>query len=112
MKIMGPVFLGLFLLSAPAMAAGDGALSADKLKTYCAGQFDVDAGFCAGYITAVADFMKQKALPGYSVCNLSPVGSQQLMELVQSQMQEQAFDPAMPATSLTADTLARYYPCR
>ena len=105
------VFCFLMMLSAAAQAA-DGGVTAGQLKTYCAGQYDVDAGFCAGYVTAIADLMKQKTLSGYTTCNLGPVESQQLMELVQIQMQENAIDPMQPATSLTAEMLARFYPCR
>lgn len=101
----------LWLLAVPA-AAQEQSVSAAQLQSYCAGQYDVDAGFCAGYVTAIADLMKQKALPGYTVCNLGPVGSQQLMELVTIQMQEYTQAPAQSATSVTLDTLARFYPCR
>ena len=111
MTRMVPVFL-LMLLVSHVAGASDGSVTAGQLRTYCAGQYDVDAGFCAGYVTAVADLMKQNALGGYTSCNLSPVGSQQLMELIQIQMQENQIDPSQPATTLSAETLARFYPCR
>lgn len=106
-----PLFI-LILLSAPPAQAGEQGVSAGQLKAYCTGQYDVDAGFCAGYVTAIADLMKQQTLAGYTVCNLGPVGSQQLMELVQIQMQEQGGDPAQNATTMAAETFARFYPCR
>lgn len=107
-----PVILfAAFILSAPAMAA-NGSTATGTLQQYCMGHYDVDAGFCAGYVTAIADLMKEQQLYGVRTCNLEPVHSQQLMELVQLEMNEQRAPADLSAAELTAATFARYYPCR
>lgn len=104
------LLISLLLIAAPAQAEP---LNKAGLLSYCQGLYDVDAGFCAGYIQAVADVMQQQAIYGQSVCNLAPVQSQQLADLVKGDMQ--VGDPAnntVSAVQFTHDTLAKYYPCR
>ncbi len=101
----------LMMGALPAKAA-DGPMTGAALMQYCKGLYDVDAGFCAGYITAIADLMKEQGLYGQTTCNLGPVPSQQLMELVQIQMQDNPEAQSQSATQMTATTLARFYPCR
>lgn len=104
-------FAAALLLSSPAMAA-NGSTATGTLQQYCMGHYDVDAGFCAGYVTAIADLMKEQQLYGVRTCNLEPVHSQQLMELVQLEMNDHHVPAELSAAELTATTFARYYPCR
>lgn len=108
-------FLALFvvvLAPVSAVAAASGATATGTLRHYCMGAHDVDAGFCAGYVTAIADLMKEQQLYGVRTCNLEPVHSQQLMDLMRIEMQEKIMPREVSAAELTAGTLARYYPCR
>lgn len=112
-----PIFAGLFCFGASAYAQQSPSrpqyhLSGHDLSAFCASKYDVDAGFCAGYVTAVAELMLDHALYGLRACNHGPVRSQQLMDIIKmSQRRNPAWQDAAASTS-TAAALADAFPCR
>lgn len=88
-----------------------GRLNATDLMTLCAGKYDVDLGFCAGYMTAVADMMVDQPLYGFRACLLGPVRSQQIMDNVILKVKAMPDRGAFAARAVVADSLARAFPC-
>lgn len=87
-------------------------MSGKDLMNMCAGRYDIDYGYCAGYLAAVSEIMLEHQVYGQSACNHGPVASQQLMELYKQNMQENPTSQMQPATAATAQTISRFFQCR
>ena len=82
------------------------------LITMCSGLYDVDYGYCAGYMKAVADIMMDQPVYGSRACHHAGVRPEQLVENLKMQAGE---DPALaqqPASVLASQSLSRSFPCR
>jgi hypothetical protein len=97
--------------SAPAVSNAQNHLSTKDLMNFCRGNFDVDAGYCAGYITAVAEIMLDHTLYGQKACNHGKVRSQQLMELFQMHVNAHPDRATSPAGIATAEAMAASFRC-
>jgi hypothetical protein len=99
-------------LAAPAQAAAD-RLTAGELMRMCSSEHDVDYGYCAGYITAVADQMLAAGTAaGQRACNHEGIRSQQYVDVFRSYAE--IFPERMKdeAKSTVAASFARAFPCR
>lgn len=82
-------FLPLLLLL-PILAHAQVAtpLTAQALQKMCNSRYDVDAGMCAGYITAVAENVMQDNTPSRRVCLSPAISPQTLMDHVRKYWDE------------------------
>lgn len=111
-----PLILGMAFVigtAAGAWAGEAGRFSGDTLASYCSSPYDVDAGYCAGYVTAIAEIMTEQPLYGFHACNLAGIRSQQLMEIVAQDLKKTDEDSVKSdnARFRTAGALARAFPC-
>lgn len=97
--------------AAGAFAATAERFSAGNLADYCASPYDVDAGYCAGYVAAVAGIMADQPIYGLRACNHQSVRSQQLMEIVGQELARDPAKSAAPARVMVAGTIAKAFPC-
>lgn len=88
-----------------------GHLGARDLMNFCSGKFDIDYGFCAGYVSSISEAMLDHPLYGMEACNHGAVRSQQLLELVMTYLQEHPDRQSGPASVAVAETLASSFPC-
>ena len=83
-----------------------------ELHTMCTSASNLDYGFCAGYVTAVADALHGASVAGYRACGHDGTRSQQLIDTYN------AFADMFPgnlqdsADAAVAASLARAFPCR
>lgn len=82
-----------------------------ELMNFCTGRYDVDYGFCAGYVTAVSEIMLDHTLYGYSACNHGPVKAQQLLENVGTFVRNDGGLDNRPGSVIVAAALANKFPC-
>jgi hypothetical protein len=87
-------------------------ITGKDLMNMCAGKYDIDYGYCAGYLAAISEIMLTHPVYGKQACNHGPVGAQQLMELYRQNMEENPAAQMQPASAATAQTLARFFQCR
>ncbi len=86
-------------------------LGGDKLASYCTGRFDVDAGFCAGYITAISDIMMDYAIYGNQACLMGGIKAQQLMDMAQQDILNVRTARNRPAAVMISEIIAVSFPC-
>lgn len=80
-----PALLLLAALLLPTPVAANDRLSAAELMQMCSSTHDVDYGYCAGYITAIADQMLSTGTAGGErACNHAGVRSQQYVDVFRS----------------------------
>lgn len=113
-------FLIIFMISAglssPATASREPALphhhmSGKQLLLYCNARDDVDYGYCAGYVSALAEIMLSGPIYGFEACNHGPVGDQQLMEIARDFLQTHKEAAQKPAALLIAAAFEEHFPC-
>ncbi len=109
---LSALFVIVPLLAATPAAAND-RLSAAELMQMCSSTHDVDYGYCAGYITAIADQMLSTGTAGGErACNHAGIRSQQYVDVFRS------FAEVFPerlrdqAERTVAASFARAFPCR
>jgi hypothetical protein len=75
------VFALLFFswVAFPAAAQVQTPMGMMELRNLCASKYDVEAGLCAGYITAVADAIMRHSNPNNPVCLSPAIGPQTLV---------------------------------
>lgn len=100
------------VLSAPSFSTiAPGRMAGVDLARFCAQATDLDAGFCAGYVTAIADVMIDQPLYGFRACLYPSVRTQQIMENVVQAMRAPPDRSRFAARAVVADTLSRAFPC-
>lgn len=82
-------------------------LSAAKLAQFCMSRYDTDYGFCAGYVTAVAEDMAE----GARACHYGAARSQQFVDLFKAYAQANPDALNVPARQAVASALARAFSC-
>ncbi len=87
-------------------------ISGKDLMHMCQGRYDIDYGYCAGYLAAVSEIMLEHQVYGQTACNQGPVATQQLMELYRQHMKENPTSQMQPASAATAQALSRFFHCR
>lgn len=85
--------------------------SAADLLTMCSSAHDTDYGFCAGYVSAVADAMLDESVAEKRACHHDNIRSQQYVDLFRSYAE--VFPETMNggAEETVAAALARAFPC-
>lgn len=112
MRLLSVFFL-IFLFPATALAQqAEFKDSGYELFSACTSHYDTDYGYCAGYVTAVADVLLQQPLYGFGACNHAPVKSQQLVDLVTLFLEDNPELQSRPAKLVVAMALARAFPCQ
>lgn len=102
-----------FLMTAPAIAAKSGPhFSGNELLNMCGSKYDTDYGYCAGYISSVANLLLTESVAGYRACNFGIVRSQQFIDIFTSYAELFRSDMKDDANKVVAAALARAFPCR
>ncbi|TNE31655.1 MAG: hypothetical protein EP349_03735 [Alphaproteobacteria bacterium] len=105
--ISGLAFAAFFSVPVHAKAQGY-YLTAQELLQMCSSSFNTDYGYCAGYVTGVAD----ELLGSASACHKVSVKSQQLRDITVRYIEKHPESLDQPARSVTATALAAAFPCR
>lgn len=87
------------------------AMSGQTLMTFCASKHDVDAGFCSGYIAAVAEAMLVQPAYAQRACDHATVKPQQLVDTVKIEVDADPSLTRLPAGVMVAQVMAMSYPC-
>ncbi len=86
-------------------------LSAKELMHYCSGRYDIDYGYCAGYMEAVSDIMLDHSLYNLRACSHGMVKSQQILELFRMHVTKHPEREGFPASAAVAEALSFSFPC-
>lgn len=86
--------------------------TAAVLEQFCVSRYDTDYGYCAGYITSIADVLMQYELYGYSACFSNTIKSQQLIDNVIAYLKNHPEEVPQPAKEVVARALATAFPCQ
>lgn len=92
--------------------AAEARLSAIELRDMCTSKMDVDYGFCAGYVTAVAHTLLTQTVNGQRACSHANVRSQQLVDTFNTWADLFPDRLNMNAEDAVAAAMARAFPCR
>lgn len=92
----------------PARAETDTA----ALRAMCESRYNVDQGYCAGYIAAVSDILRHHALYGYRVCAHGAVRPVQLQQLYTRALKSGRLNEGRPAPETITRTLHDAFGCR
>lgn len=103
--------LALFAFAAPAAATSQNSLSGVELYKMCASKYDTDYGFCAGYVSAVANLLESESVAGFRACNLGIVRSQQFVDIFKAYAETFSGNLNAEANAVVAASLARAFPC-
>lgn len=109
--IFGAVFITFLGLISSKTQAADAIMTGNELVLMCDSKYDVDAGFCAGYVSAVAHAMSEGQVSGFHACHLEKIRSQQYMDIFKAYVSSQLPDMNTPAQTLVAAALSRAFPC-
>ncbi len=110
--IILPFIMAAFLwLPAQAQAANSAGITAQELLKMCNSTYDTDYGFCAGYVSALANALLSGPVSGESACNHSPVRSQQLIDIFRTYAELYPEQMPGPAAKTVAAAIARAFPC-
>lgn len=110
------LFVFLFLLSALTTKPLDAAVNSDgmtghELLAMCSSRYDTDYGFCAGYVSGIANAMLAGPVSGERACSHGPVRSQQLIDLYRSYAEVFPENLRGAAAKNVAVAIARGFPC-
>jgi Rap1a immunity proteins len=86
-------------------------LSAADLQTMCSSASDIDYGFCAGYVSAIAHAMLTQNIGTARACNHENVRSQQLVDTYNSYTKLFPQQLSGAASDVAAAAMARAFPC-
>ena len=114
---MTKIFLSLFILSFiffsnTAKASQDSYyMTGIELEEFCNSKYDTEYGYCAGFVTAIADVMLVQNVEGLSSCNHIAAKSEQLIENIRHFMEVNPETRTQLARVVVARTLAHGFPC-
>ena len=77
---LAALLLSLSSFSVKAADGTGGPFPAAELHDMCTSTSDVDYGYCAGYVSAVAHMLLTQHVDGYRACNHANVRSQQFVK--------------------------------
>jgi hypothetical protein len=92
--------------------AAEQSFSGAELNVLCTSASDIDYGYCAGYITSVANILASQSVDGYRACNHANVRSQQLVDTFRTWAEIFPDKLRSSADTAVAQSLARAFPCR
>jgi hypothetical protein len=101
----------LFFCATPATATDMSRLTGAQLAEMCQSQSNLDYGYCAGYVTAVADELMAGSVAEYRACNHASVKSQQYVDIFRTYEAEFPQSRTMSADLAVAAAFARAFPC-
>lgn len=78
----------------------------------CQAPYDIDQGFCAGYLTAMRDVMNDYSLYGNTTCGGRGVGPQQLADNFADFIDTKENHTRQPAGELSAKFMADRFGCQ
>jgi len=93
------------------VAHAEDQLSGADLQRMCASRYDTDYGYCAGYIKAVADIMRDQRVAGLDACGHAPIRSQQLIDIITNYLEKHPDDLHLSARELVARALNAGFTC-
>lgn len=105
------LLFGVIGFSAPAMAAKT-YVTGKELQRYCLSSLNTDYGYCAGFITGVADVMFIEDIGGKRSCHKPTVRSQELIDLVLTYMEHHPEVYRNTARSIVVGALSQNFPCK
>lgn len=103
--------LGLLLGGGRVSQASVSMLSSQDLKTYCLSTYDIDLGYCAGYVTAVADLMVEHRIYGYEACHMEQMAPQKMVAHVRGYIRKNPGVIKGNARLMIARILSELFPC-
>lgn len=87
-------------------------ISGRDLINFCKGQYDIDYGYCAGYMAAISEVMLDHEVYGQTACNHGIVAPQQLVELLKDSAKNNPSIELQPASAAAAQVLSGAFRCR
>jgi hypothetical protein len=105
------VFSLLFFASLPASAQVQTPMMAHQLQQLCMSRYDVDAGLCAGYVTAVADKLMRESNPANAVCMSPAISPQTLVDNLLRDWQEAEIAPEQMAFEAVEGVFRQRFRC-
>ena len=109
--IIVATFLLLTTLPAQATRTDDTHFSGTELYKMCASKYDTDYGYCAGYVSAIANLLLTESVAGFRACNLKIVLSQQFVDIFKSYAEGFKTNLGTEANAVVAASLSRAFPC-
>lgn len=106
--LMSGLILAAFTAAPQNAAAQNHYMTARELLQLCHSSFNTDYGYCAGYVTGVADTL----LGGGTACHKISVKSQQLRDIAVRHMEKYPDSLDRPARNTVTEALAAAFPCR
>jgi len=104
------ILLNITFIS-PSIADNKGYGTGHDLLRSCTSTYDTDYGYCAGFVTGIADVMLVGAVDGHRACNHAPVRSQQFIDITTMYMEHNKDIMNDSARSIVASALERSFPC-
>lgn len=107
------IILSLLSVAPAARASNDATIQFSGVELYkmCASKYDTDYGYCAGYVSAVANLLLTESVSGYRACNLSMIRSQQYVDLFKKYAESFPSSLNDEANTAIAASLSRAFPC-
>jgi hypothetical protein len=108
------LFLCLVLIfPAPPLGAAvnSAGMTGHELLAMCNSRYDTDYGFCAGYVSGIANAMLAGPVNGERACSHGPVRSQQLIDIYRSYAEVFPENLRGAAAKNVAVAIARGFPC-
>ena len=107
------VIVVLVLLSGSAFAQDMSPSSSTGRDLYllCSSKYDTDYGYCAGFVTAIAEMMAIQDINGLRACHIESTRSQQLVDNVRVYLTANPDLHSYSASDIVARALARAFPC-
>lgn len=102
-RFLASIFACLFLMAAK--PSGMTSMSAGDLQGMCLSAYDVEYGWCAGYVTALAEAQG-------GACMNAPVRSQQYVDIFKAYMEVFPEARKAGAAEAVSAAMARAFPCR
>jgi len=86
-------------------------ITGQDLHRVCNSEFDTDYGYCAGFITGVAEVMISQPVGQFRACNHGTVRSEQLINIVRKYMNNNPDTAAEDGRTIVAKSLSWAFPC-
>lgn len=104
----------LFTSISPVQAStpADPGFSSVQLYNLCASKYDTDYGYCAGYVSAIANILLNETVGGFRACNLGIVRSQQFVDIFKAYAAREQQNLPADANVAVAASLAQAFPCQ
>lgn len=102
----------LFASTGKAPAANSEGLTGTELLAMCNSTYDTDYGFCAGYVSALANALLAGPVAGEAACSHGPVRSQQLIDIYRTYAELFPENMKGAAAKTVSASIARAFPCK